>query len=110
MSKELNSFLNKKVEFIANVSITDSVDIETLRSICEEYYLLKTSKMDEVKLSNGDVVLKSNYIKLKRKDLVEFGYSKLTESDVSEQVEKILKGDDDLSVIGMFCKDDLDVE
>lgn len=54
-------------------------------------------------------VLKSNYVKLKTKDLIEFGYTKLTEGEVSEQVDKIIKGDKDLSVIGMFCKDDLDV-
>jgi hypothetical protein len=70
----------------------------------------KKTKMEEIKLSNGMKVLKSNYVKLKTKDLIEFGYAKLTEQEVSEQVDKILKGDKDLSVIGMFCKDDLDVE
>ena len=54
-------------------------------------------------------VLKSNYVKLKTKDLIDFGYAKLTEQEVSEQVNKIIKGDKDLSVIGMFCKGDLDV-
>lgn len=65
--------------------------------------------MTEIKLSNGMKVLKSNYVKLKTKDLIGFGYAKLTEEEVSEQVDKIIKGDKDLSVIGMFCKDDLDV-
>lgn len=60
-------------------------------------------------MSNGMNILKSNYVKLKTKDLIEFGYSSLTENEVSEQVDKIVKGDKDLSVIGMFCKDDLDV-
>ena len=55
-------------------------------------------------------VLKSKYVKLKTKDLIEFGYTSLTEKEVEEQVEKILAKDSDLSVIGMFCKDDLDVE
>lgn len=55
-------------------------------------------------------VLKSDYIRLKTKDLVDFGYTSLTEKEVEEQVEKILAKDNDLSVIGMFCKDDLDVE
>jgi hypothetical protein len=72
--------------------------------------LTNTNKMEEVKLSNGMMVLKSNYIKLKTKDLKEFGYTNLTENEVAEQVEKILKKEDDLSVIGMFCKDDFDVE
>jgi hypothetical protein len=66
--------------------------------------------MEEVKLSNGIIVLKSNYIKLKTKDLKEFGYTSLTENEVAQQVEKILKKENDLSIIGMFCKDDFDVE
>jgi hypothetical protein len=53
--------------------------------------------------------LKLDYISLKTKDLIEFGYSQLTEQEVFEQVEKILNGDKDLSVIGLFCEDDLDV-
>lgn len=55
--------------------------------------------MEEIKLSNGMSVLKSNYIKLKTKDLIEFGYTKLTEKEVAEQVEKIIKKENDLSVI-----------
>jgi hypothetical protein len=61
----------------------------------------------EITLSNGDKVLKSNYIRLKTKDLIEFGYTNLTEQEVSEQVDKILNKQDDLSVIGMFCNDDI---
>lgn len=66
--------------------------------------------MEEVKLSNGMMVLKSNYIKLKTKDLKEFGYESITENEVAEQVEKILKKEDNLSVIGMFCKGDFYIE
>jgi hypothetical protein len=65
--------------------------------------------MEEIKLSNGMNVLKSNYIKLKTKDLIEFGYASLTEEEVLNQVEKILSKNSDLSVIGMFCKGDLDL-
>ena len=72
--------------------------------------LTNSNKMQEIKLSNGMNVLKSNYVKLKTKDLIEFGYTSLTEKEVEVQVEKILAKDNDLSVIGMFCKDDLDVE
>jgi hypothetical protein len=61
----------------------------------------------EITLSNGDKVLKSNYIRLKTKDLIEFGYSNLTEQEVSEQVDKILNKQENLSIIGMFCKDDI---
>ena len=35
--------------------------------------------MEEITLSNGTSVLKSNYVKLKTKDLKEFGYVSLTE-------------------------------
>ena len=65
------------------------------------------NKQEQITLSNGDKVLKSNYIRLKTKYLIEFGYSNLTESEVAEQVEKILNKQDDLSVIGMFCIDDI---
>lgn len=63
--------------------------------------------MEEIKLSNGDTVLKSDYVRLKTKDLIEWGYTKLTEQDVLEQVNMILNGYPNLSVIGHFCKDDL---
>jgi hypothetical protein len=61
-------------------------------------------------LSNGMTVLKSNYVKLKTKDLIGFGYTKLTEQEVLEQVNKILAKDSKLTVIGMMCQDDLKVE
>lgn len=63
--------------------------------------------MDTIVLSNGKKVLKSDYITLKTKDLVEYGYTNLTEEEVSVQVEKILKKEGGLSVIGMFCEDDI---
>lgn len=63
--------------------------------------------METIKLKSGITVSKSDYITLKTKDLIEFGYSNLTEEKVSIQVEKILKKDKDLSVIGLFCKDDI---
>ena len=61
----------------------------------------------EIKLFNGMSVLKSNYIKLKTKDLIEFGYTSLTENEVALEVDKILQNKSDLTVIGMFCKDDI---
>jgi hypothetical protein len=64
------------------------------------------NQIEEVKLFNGNMVLKSNYIKLKTKDLIEYGYTNLTEDEVAEQVEKILNKDSDLSIIGAFCKGD----
>lgn len=60
-----------------------------------------------INLKEHGVVHKSKYIAAKTKALREFGYTALTESDVAEQVEKILKGEEKLSVIGMFCKDDI---
>lgn len=51
-------------------------------------------------------VLKIAYIKAKTKDLQNFGYTTLTEEEVSNQLEKILKGED-LDVIGMFMESDI---
>lgn len=62
-----------------------------------------------ITMANGALVLKSDYVRLKTKDLVEFGYASLTEDDVREQVDKILDGRTDLSVIGLFCKGDLEI-
>jgi hypothetical protein len=70
----------------------------------------KLSAMKEIRLSNGMSILKSNYVKLKTKDLIDFGYTSLSEKEVEDQVEKILAGDTDLSVIGMFCIEDLITE
>jgi hypothetical protein len=89
------------------MSLLTSAHITQNLLLCSRAGKIRT--MTEIKLSNGMSVLKSNYVKLKTKDLIVFGYAKLTEEEVSEQVDKIVKGDKDLSVIGMFCKDDLDV-
>jgi hypothetical protein len=63
--------------------------------------------MATIKLEDGRVVSKKDYITAKTKALKEFGYTSLTEKEVSEQLDKILKGEE-LSVIGMFMKDDID--
>jgi hypothetical protein len=63
--------------------------------------------MENVMLSNGMMVLKSNYIKSKTKDLVKFGYTSLIESDVERQLDEILSGEKCLSVIGRLCKNDI---
>ena len=63
--------------------------------------------MPELTLQNGMKVSKAMYVKLKTKDLIAFGYTSLTEKEVAAQVDKIVKGEKELSVIGMFCKDDL---
>ena len=59
-----------------------------------------------ITLNNGKSYLKEDYIKAKTKDLIDFGYSDLTEETVAEQLEKALKGES-LDVIGMFIKSDL---
>jgi hypothetical protein len=64
---------------------------------------------EEIILSNGKCVLKSDYVNLKTKDLIEFGYNTLTEAETLSQVNKILEGDNELSVIGLICIDDIDV-
>lgn len=60
-----------------------------------------------IKLNDDRVVLLSDYVKAKTLDLIEFGYQKLTEEEVMAQVELILSGSKNLSVIGRFCERDL---
>lgn len=62
-----------------------------------------------LKLQDERLVLRSDYVNAKTGDLKAYGYPSLTEEEVSQQVEKILKGEE-LNIIGMFCKSDIDVE
>lgn len=65
--------------------------------------------MDTVKVNlEGRVttVSKEKYIKAKTKDLKDFGYTNLTEKDVTDQLEKVLNKEN-LSVIGMFIEKDI---
>lgn len=62
-----------------------------------------------LKLNDGRFVYKDDYISVKTKDLIEFGYSTLTEKEVEIQVDKILAKEIDLSIIGMLCQDDLEI-
>lgn len=52
-------------------------------------------------------VARKDYVTAKTKQLREFGYEDLSESHVSEQLDKILADDNDLTVIGMFMKDEI---
>lgn len=62
---------------------------------------------ETITLKDGRVVLKSDYITAKTKDLQEYGYATLTEEEVKTQLNKILYGDINLSVIGLFMEDDI---
>ncbi len=64
--------------------------------------------MTTIKLKDGRVVSKSRYVEVKTDALVEFGYRSLTKEIVFEQLEKVLIGDTDLTVIGLFIADDID--
>ena len=65
--------------------------------------------MDTIKLSEGKgEVSKQRYINAKLKVLREFGYTDLEEKTVSEQLEKVINGEE-LNVIGMFIEDDIDL-
>lgn len=57
---------------------------------------------------NGEerTVLRKDYVRLKTKDLKEFGYSTLTETEVDTALEAALKGEAN-DVIAMFIKQDL---
>lgn len=41
MNLELERFLESQTEMLGNLTITDSIDVETLMDICEEYYKRK---------------------------------------------------------------------
>jgi hypothetical protein len=49
---------------------------------------------------------KEKYIKKKLQDLRQFGYPKLTEDEVRQQLEKVLNNEP-INVIGMFIKSDV---
>jgi hypothetical protein len=51
-------------------------------------------------------VLTSDYIAAKTKALREYGYGTLAEHEVARQLDQIMK-DGELSIIGMFMKDDI---
>jgi len=65
--------------------------------------------METLNLKDGRLVSKADYIKAKTGDLKNYGYVSLKESELREQVDKILAGEE-LNIIGMFCEGDIDVE
>lgn len=58
-------------------------------------------------LSDGRRVFTTDYVSAKTKDLVLSGYADLSEAAVLKQLEKILSGDKNLSVIGKFMENDI---
>lgn len=63
-----------------------------------------------ITLTDGRTVYAEDYIKAKTTQLKEFGYNSLNEKAVGEQLDKILKNENDLTVIGHFIKDDIKVK
>ena len=63
---------------------------------------------DSLKLADGKSVPTGAYVKAKTKDLREFGYPKLEEATVREQLHFIL-AKKPLSVIGMFMVDEIEI-
>ena len=57
----------------------------------------------------GEIVPISDYVRAKTESLVDFGYTKLTEQEVLDQVNLILAGKPTTTVIGAFCKDDFEI-
>ena len=41
MNTELEIFIKRQIEMLGNLTITDSIDSETLTDICEEYHRRK---------------------------------------------------------------------
>lgn len=64
-----------------------------------------------VKVNGVDgMVTRAAYVRAKTKQLREFGYPSLTESDVNEQIDAVLAKKsfgEGLTVIGMFMKDEV---
>ena len=56
MNLELERFLENQTEMLGNLTITDSIDIETLTDICEEYHKrkLKLLGIANVRISFSD--------------------------------------------------------
>ena len=66
--------------------------------------------MEEITIQVNDTVkvfYRSEYVTAKTKDLQEFGYPNLTEQEVDRQLQKILNGETDLSIIGRFMVDEI---
>lgn len=49
---------------------------------------------------------KQDYVRSKTVDLFNFGYKTVTEEHVKEQLERVLRNEGQLTVIGYFIKDD----
>jgi hypothetical protein len=64
MTLELERFLEVQTEMLSNLTITDSIDIETLTDICEEYHKRKLKTLakpvDSSKNNTTDVMWRCN--------------------------------------------------
>ena len=61
MNLEIEKFLENQTEMLGNLTITDSIDVETLTDICEEYHkrklkLLGISDVSERFSSEGEIL------------------------------------------------------
>lgn len=64
----------------------------------------------EIKIKhNGEtaIVLVSDYVAVKTKDLIEFGFASLTEQELSEALNRVVNNEPALGIIDHFVKDDL---
>ena len=53
-------------------------------------------------------VSKDSYVRLKCRDLREFGYSSLTQDEVREELDALLRGEESQSIIGRFIQSDIE--
>ena len=67
---------------------------------------LKGEEAETLTMKDGRRVGKSDYITAKTKDLQEYGYSTLTETEVRFQLNQVLK-EERLNVIGSFIESDI---
>lgn len=60
LKKNLQEFIENKIDFLGNLTITDSIDAETLIEICEEYHKLKKD-MKEIKEEAERIIERFKY-------------------------------------------------
>ena len=77
----------------------------------EDKDIFITLRYIKVKINYEPVSVQvADYVTVKTKDLIEFGYSTLTEESVLNSVKRILNKEKPIDIIDHFIKDDIVLE